>query len=133
MRVVLDTNVIVASFAARGLCAEIFEVCLTDHTTILSEYILAEVEEKLIGKIHLPRKTVQEIVVYLREHSEIVHPEKIVEPRCRDRKDIPIIGTALSGDAAFLITGDEDLLSIKKYGKVTIVTPRMFWSRCRIK
>ncbi|MCI2426382.1 PIN domain-containing protein [Candidatus Acetothermia bacterium] len=63
MRVVLDTNVIVAAFAARGLCAEVFEVCLTDHGIVLSEHILSEVAEKLIDKICLPPNIVQEIIM----------------------------------------------------------------------
>jgi predicted nucleic acid-binding protein len=45
MRIVLDTNVIVAAFAARGLCADVFEVCLENHTIIISEFILSEVEK----------------------------------------------------------------------------------------
>jgi putative PIN family toxin of toxin-antitoxin system len=109
MIVVLDTNVIVAAFAARGLCAEVFEVCLTDHSIVLSEHILSEVAEKLIDKIRLPQNFVQEIINYLREQAEIVNPEEIKESICRDKDDIPIIGTALSGNVRLVITGDEDL------------------------
>lgn len=127
MRVVLDTNVIIAAFAARGLCAEVFEVCLTDHSIILSEHILSEVSEKLIDKIRLPQNFVQEIIDYLREQAEIVNPEEIKESICRDKDDIPIIGTALSGNVRFVITGDEDLLILKKYKDIEIVTPRKFW------
>jgi putative PIN family toxin of toxin-antitoxin system len=131
MRVVLDTSVIVAAFAARGLCAEVFEVCLADHSIVLSEHILSEVAEKLIDKICLPLNIVQEIIDYLREQVEIVNPEKIKESICRDKDDIPIIGTALSGNARFVITGDEDLLVLKKYKDVEIVTPREFWSQLK--
>jgi len=128
MKVVLDTNVIVAAFATRGLCAEIFEVCLLDRIIVLSDFILSEVEEKLISKIHLPQGIVHEIIDYLRGQSEIVNPKEVKGSVCRDKADLNIIGTALSGNARFIITGDEDLLILKKYKGVEMITPREFWS-----
>ena len=129
MRVVLDTNVIVAAFATKGLCSDIFEICLLDHSIIISEYIFLEVKEKLIEKIHLTQSSVNDIVSYLRNQAEVVMPEELHESVCRDKDDINIIGTALSGNARFIITGDEDLLSLKKYKNVEILTPREFWSK----
>ena len=129
MRVVLDTNVIVAAFATKGLCSDIFEICLLDHSIIISEYILLEVKEKLIDKIHLTQSSVNDIVSYLRDQAEVVIPEDLHESVCRDKDDINIIGTALSGDARFIITGDEDLLDLEKYKNIEILTPREFWGR----
>jgi putative PIN family toxin of toxin-antitoxin system len=129
MRVVLDTNVIVAAFATKGLCLDIFEVCLLDHSIIISEYILLEVKEKLIDKIHLPQSSANDIVNYLRDQAEVVIPEELHESVCRDKDDMNIIGTALSGNARFIITGDNDLLSLEKYKNVEILTPREFWSK----
>ncbi|MBI5027032.1 MAG: putative toxin-antitoxin system toxin component, PIN family [Nitrospirae bacterium] len=127
MRVVLDTNVIVAAFASRGLCSEVFEVCLSDHTIIISEHILSEVKEKLISKIHLPHNITYAIINYLKEVAEIFEAEPIYENICKDKDDIKILGTALSGNARFIITGDEDLLILKRYRKTEIVSPREFW------
>lgn len=45
MKVLLDTNVIIAAFASRGLSADVLELCLSDHTVITSEHILSEVRE----------------------------------------------------------------------------------------
>ncbi len=133
MRVVLDTNVIVAAFATRGLCSDIFEVCLIDHSIVTSEHILSEVKEKLIDKIHLAQSIAHDIVGYLRNQAEVVVPEELYESVCRDKDDVSVIGTALSGSARFIITGDEDLLSLRKYKDIEIVTPREFWSRLKRK
>ncbi len=124
----MDTDVIVAAFASRGLCSEIFEVCLSGHAIITSEHILSEVQEKLVGKIKLPGPIVKDIIHYLKDASEMVVPEKIDKRVCRDRDDIQIIGTALSGKADLIITGDEDLLILKKYKEIKIATPREFWN-----
>jgi putative PIN family toxin of toxin-antitoxin system len=126
MRVVLDTNVIIAAFASRGLCAEIFEVCLSGHTIVISEHILSEIQEKLIDKIRLPQGIVQNIIDYLRNTAEVFEPDQ-VESVCRDKDDNKIIGTALSGNATFIITGDNDLLVLKKYKGIKIITPRDYW------
>jgi len=131
MRVVLDTNVLIAAFAARGLCSEVFEVCLTGHTIVISEHILSEVERILIKKIHLPRNITSSIMVYLRDVAEIFEPQVIEDSACRDIEDRKIIGTAISGNAQLIITGDDDLLTLKKFMKIDMVTPREFWNRLR--
>ena len=131
MRVVLDTNVIIAAFATRGLCSEVFEVCLTSHTIVISEHILSEVERVLIKKIHLPRNITASIIDYLRDVAEMFEPQVIEDSACRDIEDRKIIGTAVSGDAQLIITGDDDLLTLKKFMKINIVTPRGFWNRLR--
>jgi len=128
MRIVLDTNVILAAFASRGLCAELFEVCLSGHTIILSEHILSEMRKALTNKIKLPPNTVEDIIVYLRDTSEIVLPETLDSSICRDKNDIAVIGTAVRGNAGFIITGDEDLLSLKKYKGIKIINPRQYWN-----
>jgi uncharacterized protein len=131
MRVVVDTNVIVAAFAARGLCAEVFEVCISGHLIIISEHILAETQGKLIKKIKLPKKAALAIIDYLRDIAEIVTPVLLEKSICRDKDDTIIIGTAIGGLANFIVTGDEDLLILKAYKGVKIVTPRQFWSSLR--
>lgn len=131
MRVVLDTNVIIAAFAARGLCAEVFEICLSDHAVILSEHILSETYEKLVKKISLPENTAKSIIEYLRDTAEVVEPESIDEAVCRDKDDVKIIGAALKGKARFIITGDDDLLVLKSYKGIRMVTPRDFWGVLR--
>lgn len=131
MRVVLNTNVIIAAFAARGLCSEVFEVCLTGHTIVISEHILSEVERGLVKKIHLPRNMADSIIDYLRDVAEMFEPQVIECSPCRDTEDLKIIGTAVSGNAQLIITGDDDLLTLKKFMKINIVTPREFWNRLR--
>lgn len=127
MRVVLDTNVIIAAFAARGLCAEIFEVCLAEDTIIISEHILSEVRENLIKKIHLKKDIVQNIIEYLRDTAELFEPQQIDKSACRDKDDLKIIGAALNGNADFIVTGDNDLLALKEYKGIKIITPREYW------
>ncbi len=131
MKVVLDSNVIIAAFASQGLCHVLFEHCLENHEIILCEEILAEVSEKLRLKIKLPQKTVGGIDRYLRFNASIVEPE-VVDPQiCRDINDLMVIGAALAARAAYIITGDNDLLTIDSFKDVLIVNPRRFWDEMR--
>jgi putative PIN family toxin of toxin-antitoxin system len=52
-----------------------------------------------------------------------------VEPKakiCRDPKDNVVLDTACQGEAKWIVTGDKDLLVLKKYKGVAIVTPAQF-------
>lgn len=131
MRIVLDTNVIVAAFASRGLCAEVFEVCITGHTLVGSEYIFAEFSSALVKKIKLPKQVVSDVIDYLWDNSKIVEPDPIKSSICKDKNDLPIIGTATKGTASCVVTGDADLLALKNYLGIDIITPREFWDRLR--
>jgi len=131
VRVVLDTNVIVAAFAARGLCAEVFEVCITGHNLVASEFILDEIRRSLLKKVRLPRHVVREVIEYLRDAAEIVEPDPIDSSVCKDKDDLPVIGTATKGNVSCIITGDTDLLSLKNYTGIDIISPREFWERLR--
>ena len=127
MKIVLDTNVIIAAFAARGLCADLFELCLADHAIVTSVYILDEVEDKLLNKLHLPVSRAADIRRYLENVASVVVPLEVTVELCRDPDDLPIIGTALAAEAPVLVTGDDDLLSLVSVAGVRIVSPRRFW------
>jgi len=102
MKVLLDTNVIIAAFAARGLSADVLELCLSGHTVITSEHILSEVREKLISKIALPASIADDIIAYLRENSILAVPLPVTDVECRDTDDLPILGAADAGHADYL-------------------------------
>jgi len=129
VRVVLDTNVLLAAFAARGLCDALLEVCLECCRLVLSEHILKELREHLTKKLKVPARQAEAIVVFLRGQAGIVVPAKVPGKACRDKHDLPVLGTALAGKADFLVTGDKDLLSLKHYRNVPIVSPREFYGQ----
>ena len=54
MIIVLDANVIVAAFATRGLCSDLFKFCISRHKIAVSQSLLNEIREILIKKIKLP-------------------------------------------------------------------------------
>ena len=128
MKIVLDSNVIVAAFSSRGLCASLFELCLDRYTIMISDFILAEVSRILQDRFKMPSKNVKTIVDYLQEFCVITSYQKLPKRICRDPYDDEILALAISSEADYIITGDKDLLDLKDYQSIQIVSPRQFWA-----
>ena len=131
MRVVLDANDLIAAVAGRGLCESLLELCLEDHDIIISEQLLDEVRRKLVKKIKVPAPAALEFCQTLRDNSIMMTPASVPADACRDPKDLYLLGLSQTASAAFLITGDKDLLDCGHYGPTAIVTPRQFWETSR--
>ena len=131
MRVVLDANVIIAAFAARGLCQAVFETCLDNHELVLSDPLFQEITRNLKRKPNVPAETISEIERFLESHATIVDPAVVDAETCEDKKDLMVLGTALAGRASYLVTGDRGLLKVKQYGGFSVLSPRAFWERMR--
>ena len=126
MKIVLDANVVIAAFAARGLCEAVFELCLNSHNIIMSEHLLFEIHKSLIKKIKLPDKSTNEIIALLRDNCRIMDPVELPSTVCRDPNDVPVLGLAIQAKADYIITGDKDLLVLKEFRSIPILSPRDF-------
>ena len=131
MRVVLDSNVIIAAYAAHGLCHSLFELCLADHTVVVSQDILDEVGDKLQNKIKIPSKIVKEILVFLKKNAHFERPASLSSDSCRDPDDVRILGLAVSARCEYLVSGDQDLLALGSFQGVPVLSPRQFYDKLR--
>jgi putative PIN family toxin of toxin-antitoxin system len=131
VKIILDTNVIIAAFAARGLCNAVFELCLDRFCVVLSESILQETRDHLNDKIKLPVAQCEAIISYLSANCSVLKVNDVEASACRDKDDLHVLGLAQCASADYIITGDKDLLDLVKYGSTNIVTPREFWKVAR--
>ena len=130
MKIVIDTNVIASAIFFGGRPKELIEhlvyrrVDAYASTEIISEY----------------RETIEE----LRERypnrpnniplTDILFAMKMVEPTthvdiCRDPEDNKFIDCAIDGGCIYIVSGDKDLLSLKSYGDIEIVTVSDFLTK----
>ena len=126
MRVALDANVIVAAFAARGLCESVLESCLRDHELIVSDHVLMEVHKHLVREIKVPVSVAGDIVGLLREQATLFEPISVSVYACRERDGLPVLEVALACKADCIVTGDGDLLVLWQLRRVPIYSPRAF-------
>ena len=127
MRVILDTNVILAAFAGRGLANAVFELCLDKHEIIISEHILLELQNNLQKKLKMPKDKARKIIEYLREFCTLSREKKLDKVICRDPNDMRILGISEVTKSDYIVTGDMDLLVLKEFHSIPIITPREFW------
>jgi len=127
MKVVLDTNVLVAAFAAQGLCHALLELCVDQHEIILSPDIMKEVVAALQKKLKVPPKVAKDVSEYLANHAALHKAGRLEKQVSRDPTDDHILALAEQSNADYIITGDEDLLTLKEHQGIPIVLPRRFW------
>jgi len=128
VRLLLDANVLIAAFVARGVCAELLEHCVREHELVTSAAILEEVRRNLVAKIKVTVAQANQTVKLLRTRLEVVEPVALDPPVCRDPDDDVVLGTAMAGDYQAIVTGDRDLLDLVTHRDIAIVSPRAFWS-----
>jgi uncharacterized protein len=131
VRVVLDTNVLLAAFGTRGLCEALLDVCLEAHELVLSQYILDELREHLVGKFKVPKGQAAAIVRFLRAQAQMVDPVEVPASTVADADDLPVLGTAIAARADCLVTGDLELQKLKRLQGIRILSPRAFYDRLR--
>ena len=127
MRVFLDTNVLVAAFATRGLCADLMRSVLAEHQLITGEVVLNELRSVLARRIKLPATTVEDILALLRDQEVVPKPREPSHVAVRDPDDRWILASAVAGRADVLVTGDQDLLDVADAASLPILDPRGFW------
>jgi putative PIN family toxin of toxin-antitoxin system len=131
VRVALDTNVLISAVAARGLCADVFNLILAEHDLIVGETVLLELRRVLSEKIRVPGKTIDEFVALLRQEASIVKKGELVAVQIRDKDDLPVLSEAIAGNAEVLVTGDADLLTLTDELPLRVLSPRGLWEELR--
>jgi putative PIN family toxin of toxin-antitoxin system len=131
VRVCLDTNVLVAAFATRGLCADVFRTVLAEHDLVIGDVILEELRRALSVKLKLPRDRISAVEAVLASFPLVPKPEEPSDVPVRDVADRWVVATAVAGVADVLVTGDRDLLDARAQAPIRILAPREFWELLR--
>jgi len=128
VRAVFDTNVVVSGVIAEGLCREIVETHLPQHTPILSTALWDELIEVLQTRFDLVVDELPALALY-RRLADWVEPVPLATPVCRDSDDDLVLATAIAGRADAIVTGDEDLLVLVQHAGIAMLSPRQFLER----
>ncbi len=131
MRVFLDTNVLVAAFATRGLCADVFRFAAAEHLLLIGEPVLVEIDRILASKLGMPREARNEVLGILRRFTLAAAVKKPVPLGINDPDDEWIVACALGAAAETFVTGDKALLALRKIENMAIVSPRQFWTQAK--
>ncbi len=131
MRVVFDTGILIAALITRDTPPDrIYQAWRKRRFELVtSEWQLEEFRR--VSRYPKLRKYLQPIEaanlvngLRLRAHVLDHLPDLELSP---DPDDNPLLATAISGEAEYLVSGDKrDVLALKKVGKTRIITARRF-------
>jgi putative PIN family toxin of toxin-antitoxin system len=125
VKVVVDTNVIVAGLVAEGVCRDIVKRRLPACELFTSRALLDELAEKLREKFGLQPDELPLLKIYADE-ATVIKPSRLPKPVCRDADDDEVLAVALAAKAEIILTGDKDLLVLKEFQGIKILSPRQF-------
>lgn len=130
MRILIDTNIVISGLFFHGLPNQLlselnfekFNVCINDE--IFDEY-RTQIDKKVLKpKYRLDRELRQKFFSSLQSFKK-VSDLKV----CRDPKDDKFINCAIDAKAIYIVSGDNDLLTLKNFAGVEIVTAQEFYEK----
>jgi uncharacterized protein len=129
VRVFLDTNVLASALSTRGLCAEVLQVVIEDHELLTGEVVIEELRRTLSGKFRMPSHIVNGYERFLRGYRVEPKPRYLLDLDLSEQNDLLVVGSALNAKAEVLITGDHEMLALKRKPEdLRIISPREFWN-----
>jgi putative PIN family toxin of toxin-antitoxin system len=128
IRIVIDTNLFISLLIGKR-SVELREILVSPLFTIVVSQSLIEEIRIVANRPKFSRcfnlNEVEAFLEFLRGISDAVELKEI-PARCRDPKDDYLLELAMASKAEFLLTGDDDLLEMKRVGFCRILTVRDF-------
>ena len=132
LRVVLDTNILVSALLFTGKASNLVPFWREGRIVLL---VSKKIIQEYLRVLSYPKFSLTDLEIQTLFHEEIlpfIEVVKIVKPfppTCRDPSDDHFLACAVAGKADALISGDFDLLSLRKIGRCPIFSLDTFLSR----
>ena len=128
MKLVLDTNIYISAFYWGGNALKIIDrISEGIDKLYISNNILNEVADVMARpKFKSTPEIIDRYIRAIEDMGKKVFPSGSIKGICRDKNDDDKIETGIISMADFIITGDEDLLILKNYEQLKIVTPKEY-------
>lgn len=128
IKIILDTNLWI-SFLISNNFNEI-DILIEDNTIqllfsneLIEEFITVTQRPKF--RKYFSNQDIEKLLNSFVLFGRLVEVKSDIK-KCRDIKDNFLLNLAIDGKADYLVTGDNDLLSLKKIGNVKIVSMKNF-------
>ncbi len=123
-RIVLDTNIFISAIIRSGKPRKILKKGIDgSYSLVISGVILQEIIGVLRrSKFNMTETDIRKIMFGIIESSEIVSIRSKFKVVKNDPDDDIIVNTAYDGNADYIVSGDDDLLKLKSFKGIKIVT-----------
>ncbi len=128
MKIVLDTNIYIASLLYEGLCFDLIAFVFNPkngHEVFISDDILKELHKKIESKKEqMSTNALNWLVIQLNHFTRKVVPNEKIHAIKRDASDNKILECASAAKVNLIITMDKDILKLKTFRNIGIVHPK---------
>ena len=130
MKVVLDTNILVSGIFWGGAPSRILELWAKERIEVVVSPLILEEYERVLTEMERKKPTdlSEDLNGFILRHSILIHPEGAFR-LCRHPDDDKFLHCAVSAGAKILVSGDKDLLVLKRVSETDILTPKAFLRR----
>lgn len=128
MRTVPDTNIIVSGLLWRGNPRRILDAARDGIIELFTSPALLEELEDVLNRAKFAKRletagvSVRELIEGYSTLATVIDAEPIEPVIIRDPDDDAVIACALSAEAEIIVSGDDDLLDLKEYQGIRILT-----------
>lgn len=129
MRILIDTNILLSGLYFHGLPKRLLQELNENFKICVNEKIIAEYTDKIDNKFSKSKykldSDLREKIFGSFKSFEIKSNLKI----CRDPDDDKFINCAIDAKAIYIVSGDKDLLTLKNFAEIEIVTAKDFYEK----
>jgi uncharacterized protein len=125
VKVVIDTNIFISGIFWSGTPHEVLNLWIQNKFKVIFTLEMLDECFRVLKEFGFNKdpSLAEEWIVFISKNVVIV--DKIFNfDLCRDKDDNKFINCALSGKANYIVTGDKDLLDLKKINEIKIITPK---------
>ena len=132
MIVVLDSGIWISAFQFGGTPQAALDSVFSAHTVAICDQIVAEISATLVRKFSWTDEEILSVLTEYTNEATHVDVNGTLRGVCRDSKDDMVFECAAKSHAEIIISGDNDLLSVKPttvlrflpLGNTSIALPR---------
>lgn len=129
-RIIIDTNIWISFLLTRNF-SKLDKIITDDKITLIFSQDLVdefiEVTQRDKFKKYFDLADIERLLLKINSIATIIDVKSKVVA-CRDPKDDFLLSLAIDSEATHIITGDKDLLDLKKYEKTRILTITEYFS-----
>jgi putative PIN family toxin of toxin-antitoxin system len=128
MRLVVDTNVLVSAFLWKGTPGRLFELAGEKECQLFTSRVLidelAEVlqRKKLAKPVQATGLAPAQMLRNYQKLATTITARRLAQQVSRDADDDAVLACALAAQADLIVSGDDDLLVLKQFHGIRIVT-----------
>jgi|SRR3712207_5545332 len=133
MRVVLDTNIIISALLfAQGNAGAILKAWenrafdLVVSPEILAEYEAALKDPQLRKRLKVSEEEITKLITEMEQVAVVVVPHVRLRVVKNDPDDNKFLECAVATNAAYIVSGDKELLILSHYQNIYILKPAFF-------